>query len=92
MASDVDENEENNDFFNLLNRKRDRDREKYLYENMKEKLVNLFRKKNKRTYEEIAVELIKKFNKELVEQYIEKLLNENTSKFIEGNESYYFLK
>ena len=92
VASDVDENEDNNELFNnfLLNKKRDR--EKCPYENMKEELANLFRKKNKRTYDEIAIELIKKFNKELVEQYIEKLLDENTSKFIEGKESYYFLK
>ena len=92
VASDVDENEDNNELFNnfLLNKKRDR--EKCPYENMKEELANLFRKKNKRTYEEIVLELVKKFNKELVEQYIEKLLDENTSKFIEGKESYYFLK
>ena len=91
VPSDVDENEEdNNEIFDFLSKKRNR--EKYPYDNMKEELVNLLRKKNKRTYEEIMIELIKKFNKELVEQYIEQLLDENTSKFFEGNESYYFLK
>ena len=88
--SDVDENEDNNEIFDLLSKKRNR--EKYPYDNMREELVNLFRKKNKRTYEEIMIELIKKFNKELVQQYIEQLLDENTSKFCEGDESYYFLK
>ena len=88
--SDVDENEDNNEIFDLLSKKRNR--EKYPYDNMKEELVNLFRKKSNRTYEEIMIELIKKFNKELVEQYIEQLLDENTSKFCEGDESYYFLK
>ena len=88
--SDVDENEvNNNEFFDLLSKKRKRD--KYPDELLDE-LKNLLRKKNKRTYEEIINELIKKFKGEIIENYIDKLLDENTNKFIEGGETYYFLK
>ena len=92
MPSDVDENDEETNVFlglDLLNKKRKR--EKLPNEDMKEELVNLFRKKNKMTYDEISEELIKKFSPELVGKYLEKLVYENTKKFMEGNKAYYFL-
>ena len=90
-ASEVDENESDKEFINdLLNNKRKR--EKYPDDNMKEELDNLLRKKGKMTYEEIYEDLIKKFKPDIVQQYIEQLLDEYTKKYNDGKETFYFLK
>ena len=90
QPSDVDENDDN--FLDdLLTQKRKREKNS-LEENMKEELDNLLRKNNRMKYEEIFGELIKKFKGEQVEQYIEKLLDENTEKFHEKGQIYYFIK
>ena len=91
LPSEVEEeNEENDKFLKQLGNKRKRD--KNPYDNMTEELNNLLMKKNQRTYEEIVLELNKKFKKELVQENIDNLLDENTNKFIEGGETYYFKK
>ena len=91
MPSDVDENEiNNNELLDMLSKKRKRENDPK--EKIKEELTNLLRKKNKRTYDDIVSELLKKFKNELVEEWIDKLLDENTSKFVEEGETYYFLK
>lgn len=89
-ASEVDESEYDKDFItDLLNNKRKR--EKYPDDSMKEELDNLIRKKGQMTYEEIYEDLIKKFKPEIVQQYIEQLLDEYTKKYNDGKETYYFL-
>ena len=76
---------------NLIGNKRDR--EKTEKDEMEEELENLFRKKNRMTYNEIVIELKKKFDIKTIEKYIEDLLNEITSNFLEKNEeTYYYLK
>jgi hypothetical protein len=88
-ASEVNENEDDSIFTDYLNKKRKR--EGYPDEKMKEEFENLLRQKGKMTYDEIIVELMKKFKKETVEQCIEKLIDENAKEFHEGRETYYFL-
>ena len=91
MPSDVDEKDLNsNKWIDLLSNKRKRENEPE--EKIKEELSNLLRKKNKRTYDDIVAELLKTFKSELVDQWIDKLLEENTSKFVEQGATYYFLK
>ena len=88
-ASEVNENEDDSIFTDLLNKKRKR--EGYPDDKMKEEFENLLRQKGKMTFDEIIEELMKKFKKETVEQCIEKLIDENAKEFHEGGETYYFL-
>ena len=90
-ASDVDESEEEkNDFLDLLNKKKKR--ETTPEDIIKDELVNLLRKKNNLTYDDIMSELIKQFNPDLVNKYIDEILDEITDKFSENQKIYYYLK
>lgn len=44
------------------------------------------------TYDEIVANLIKNFTEEQVHQYIDKILDENTKKYIEKDNNIYYFK
>lgn len=88
QPSDINDDDDN-DILDLLNKKRKREKND-LEENMKEELNNLLIKNNRMTYDEIFGNLVKKFDGGQVDQYIGKILDENTEKFRENDQIYYF--
>ena len=91
MNSDVSKDDENfHNYLSLIERKRERENNPS-YE-LEERLVNILRKKNRMTEDEIIVELKKVCKMEDIEKYFETVLDNITNNFIEKDgEKYYFL-
>ena len=63
-----------------------------LFQHIREELDNMLRKNNRMTYDEIVANLIKNFSEGQVHQYIDKILDENTKKYIEKDNNIYYFK
>lgn len=90
QPSEIDD-DNNDNFLDLLNKKRKREVNE-LEENIREELDNMLRKNNRMTYDEIVANLIKNFTEGQVHQYIDKILDENTKKYIEKDNNIYYFK
>jgi len=88
QPSEIDDDNDDK-FLDLLNKKRKREKNE-VEENIREELNNMLIKNNRMTYDEIVANLIKHFTEGQVHLYIDKILDENTQKYIEKDNIYYF--